>query len=160
MHPVLLCSAPSLFPIHSPFLLPQPQNEASQTWQELLYSSQLLLQTQVELSRHRPQAGRGGITMHKPEPKCWGPGRAHHAGAATCGSLAVCTTDARSYLQPSQIRYEHGHAVPKLAHPIFLKHTGSGFSTEFEPVLLMVNSQNSANPRLDWFLSSFSYIIH
>lgn len=59
MYPVFLCSSPSLLPSHSLFLLPHPRNEASQTWQELLGSSQLLLQTQVVLSRHSPLAGWG-----------------------------------------------------------------------------------------------------
>lgn len=112
-----LCSSPSLLLSHFLFLLPHPHSEASQTWQELLGSSQLLLQSQLVLSRHSPAARWGWIAGCKPKPSRARPQREQHTGAAAAaagGSLSPVTTHAEEWGQgvtPDQARSDTCMAV-------------------------------------------------
>lgn len=108
MYPDFLCSSSSLFLFHFLFLLPHPCSEASQTWQELLGSSQLLLHTQVVLSRHSPAAGWGWIAGCKPKPNCDAPESTTHR-CCCCRREPLHSHHPHRWVRtPSQVRHLNG----------------------------------------------------
>lgn len=110
-------------------------SEASQTWQELLGSSQLLLQIQVVLSRHSPAAGCGWIAGCRPKPNGVMPLRAQHrAAAAAGGSLSTVTTHTGGWGQEATPHQARSDACMAVLTPPCAKVNTSHLSKHTAPV--------------------------